>query len=140
MSKPKVLVTRRIPQIAFERVQQACDVRHWASDDAIPRQTLLEWIQGIDGLYCLITERIDAEVLEAAGKSCRVVSTMSVGYDHIDMAACKARNLPVGNTPGVLTETTAELALALLWRPPAACPKPTMLSKAGSGAPGNQNG
>jgi len=114
MSKPKVLVTRRIPQAAFERVQAACEVRHWDSDEAIPRATLLEWIQGMDGLYCLITERIDAEVLDAAGGTLRVVSTMSVGYDHIDVAACKARGIAIGNTPGVLTETTAELALALL--------------------------
>lgn len=114
MSKPKVLVTRRIPQAAFERVQAACEVRHWDSDEAIPRATLLEWIQGMDGLYCLITERIDAEVLDAAGDTLRVVSTMSVGYDHIDIAACKARGIAIGNTPGVLTETTAELALALL--------------------------
>ena len=91
MSKPKVLVTRRIPQAAFARVQAACDVRHWDSDDAMPRATFLEWIKGMDGLYCLITERIDAEVLEAAGGNLRVVSTMSVGYDHIDVAACQAR-------------------------------------------------
>ncbi len=114
MSRPKVLVTRRIPQAALERVQAACAVQYWDSDDAIPRQTLLEWIAGKDGLYCLLTERIDAELLDAAGPSLRVVSTMSVGYDHVDLAACKARNIPVGNTPGVLTETTAELALALL--------------------------
>jgi len=114
MSKPKVLVTRRIPQAGFERVQAFCDVRHWDSDDAIPRQTLLEWVKGVAGIYCLITERIDAELLDAAGSDLRVVSTMSVGYDHIDVAACKARGVAVGNTPGVLTETTAELAFALM--------------------------
>lgn len=114
MSKPKVLVTRRIPQAGFERVQAFCDVRHWDSDDAIPRQTLLEWVKGMAGIYCLITERIDPEVLDAAGNDLRVVSTMSVGYDHIDVAACKARSVAVGHTPGVLTETTAELAFALM--------------------------
>ncbi|MFN8486381.1 MAG: D-glycerate dehydrogenase [Caldilineaceae bacterium] len=114
MSKPKVLVTRRIPQAGIERVQAFCDVHHWDSDDAIPRPTLLEWVKGMAGIYCLITERIDPEVLAAAGSDLRVVSTMSVGYDHIDVAACKARGVAVGHTPGVLTETTAELAFALM--------------------------
>ncbi|CAN5485796.1 D-glycerate dehydrogenase [soil metagenome] len=114
MSRPTVLVTRRIPQAALERLQTTCEVQHWNSDDGIPRQTLLEWIKDKDGLYCLLTERIDAELLDAAGPHLQVVSTMSVGYDHVDIAACTARNIAVGNTPGVLTETTAELALALL--------------------------
>jgi glyoxylate/hydroxypyruvate reductase len=114
MFKPRVLVTRRIPQAGLARVQEICEVRHWNSDDAIPRQTLLEWIQGMEGLYCLLTERVDDELLDAAGKRLRVVSTMSVGYDHIDIAACKRRDIPVGNTPGVLTDTTADLTIALM--------------------------
>lgn len=114
MSKPKVLITRRINQTALAPIQATCDIQQWDSDDAIPRATLLEWIAGMDGLYCLITDRIDAAVLDAAGPGLRVVSTMSVGYDHVDVAACKARNVLVGNTPGVLTDTTADLTLALL--------------------------
>jgi lactate dehydrogenase-like 2-hydroxyacid dehydrogenase len=114
MSKPKVLVTRRIPQAGLMRVQELCEVRHWDSDDAIPRRTLLEWIEGMEGLYCLLTERVDDELLETAGKDLRVVSTMSVGYDHIDVAACERRGIPVGNTPGVLTDTTADLTVALM--------------------------
>lgn len=114
MAKPKVLVTRRIPQAGLARVHEACDVLHWDSDEAIPRATLLEWVVGVEGLYCLLTERIDGELLDAAGKRLRVVSTMSVGYDHVDVAACQARGVLVGNTPGVLTDTTADLTLALL--------------------------
>jgi lactate dehydrogenase-like 2-hydroxyacid dehydrogenase len=114
MAKPTVLVTRRIPQAGLARVQEVCDVRHWDSDDAIPRATLLEWVQGVDGLYCLLTERIDDELLDAAGPHLRVVSTMSVGYDHVDVAACRRRGIPLGNTPGVLTDTTADLTLALM--------------------------
>ena len=115
MSQPKVLITRRIPQAGLARVQASCEVIQWKSDDPIPRATLLAWLAaGVEGLYCLITERIDAELLDAAGGSLKVISTMSVGYDHIDVAACRARNIPIGNTPGVLTETTAELAVALL--------------------------
>ncbi len=89
-------------------------MRLWDSDEPIPRQTLLEWVQGIEGLYCLLTERIDDELLDAAGPSLKVVSTMSVGYDHVDVAACRKRNVAVGNTPGVLTDTTADLAVALM--------------------------
>lgn len=114
MSKPNVVVTRRIPQAAIDYLHEHCAVQHWDSDDPIPRETLLEWVQGIDGLYCLLTEKIDEELLEACGSQLRVVSTMSVGYDHIDVAACTQRNVAVGNTPGVLTETTADLAIALM--------------------------
>lgn len=114
MSKPTVVVTRRIPRPGIERLKEVCAVQHWDSDDPIPRQTLLEWVQGVDGLYCLLTERIDDELLDAAGPSLRVVSTMSVGYDHVDVPACERRGVAVGNTPGVLTDTTADLAVALL--------------------------
>jgi len=114
MSKPKVVVTRRVPRAGLERVREVCDVRLWDSDEPIPRATLLDWVKGIDGLYCLLTERIDDELLDAAGPSLKVVSTISVGYDHIDVAACTRRGVKVGNTPGVLTDTTADLALALM--------------------------
>jgi lactate dehydrogenase-like 2-hydroxyacid dehydrogenase len=109
-----VLVTRHIPQPAIERIRGASDARQWESDDPIPRRTLLEWVKGMDGLFCLLTERIDAELLDAAGPQLKVVSTMSVGYDHVDVAALRERGVLLGNTPGVLTETTADLTLALL--------------------------
>ncbi len=109
-----VLVTRRIPSPLLERIEADCTVRYWDSDDTIPRAELLDQAAGVDGIYCLITDRIDGEVLNAAGPSLRVVSTMSVGVDHIDVAACKARGVAVGHTPDVLTETTADLALALM--------------------------
>jgi lactate dehydrogenase-like 2-hydroxyacid dehydrogenase len=114
MSQPLVLVTRRIPAPAFDRIAAACTVRHWDDDAPIPPAALRELAAGVAGIFCLITDRIDAAVLAAAGPSLRVVSTMSVGYDHIDIAACRAQGVTVGYTPGVLTETTAELALALL--------------------------
>ncbi|MEO8326077.1 MAG: D-glycerate dehydrogenase, partial [Nitrospirota bacterium] len=74
---------------------------------------LLDHLPEAEGLYCLLTDRIDREVLQA-GKRLRVISTMAVGYDHIDVGACTARGIPVGHTPGILTETTADLAFALL--------------------------
>lgn len=111
---PTVFVTRRLPPPAAERVRRAGAVRQWDSDAPIPRAELIAQVRGVDGIYCLLTERIDAELLDAAGPQLKVVSTMSVGYDHIDVAACRARGVAVGNTPGVLTDTTADLALALM--------------------------
>ena len=130
-ARPLALITRRIPEQALERIQAVCETRLWDSDDPIPRATLLEWIQGVDGLYCLLTERVDDELLDAAGPSLKVVSTMSVGYDHIDVAACTARGIPVGNTPGVLTETTADLAVALLLATARRLPEAVEAVKAG---------
>lgn len=114
MSRPTVLVTHHIPSPAFNPIAAVCQVNYWDHDVPMPRAALLEMAAGVDGIYCLITDRIDAEVLDAAGPRLRVVSTMSVGYDHIDVRACAARGVIIGHTPGVLTETTAELALALL--------------------------
>jgi len=112
--QPTVLITRRIPTSLLQRIEAECTVRYWDSDDAIPRQELLVQAAGVTGIYCLIPDRIDAEVVEKAGPALRVVSTMSVGVDHIDVAACRARRVAVGHTPDVLTETTADLTLALM--------------------------
>jgi glyoxylate/hydroxypyruvate reductase len=111
---PKVVVTRRVPEEAVQRLQESCDLQYWDSDDPIPRQTLLEWVQGCDGIYLLLTEKVNDELLDAAGPQLRVVSTMSVGYDHVDVPACTRRNIAIGYTPDVLTKTTAELTVALL--------------------------
>ena len=114
MSKPTVVVTRQLPQAALAPILEHCNARYWDSEEPIARSRLLEWARGADGLYCLLTESIDDELLDAAGPGLRVVATMSVGYDHVDVAALRKRGIPLGNTPGVLTQTTAELALALL--------------------------
>jgi len=114
MSKPTIVLTRNIPKVAQDQLYAKCDVRHWKSDDPIPRETLLEWSIGAEGIYCLLTEKIDSELLNAAGSQLKVVSTMSVGYDHVDVAACQAHGVAIGNTPGVLTDTTADLGVALL--------------------------
>ena len=113
-NKPTVLITRRIPAPLVERIAADCSVRYWDSNDTLGRAELLAQAAGVDGIYCLIPDRIDAEVLDAAGPSLRVVSTMSVGVDHIDVAVCKSRNVVIGHTPDVLTETTADLTLALM--------------------------
>ena len=78
------------------------------------RSELLSDVRGAAALVCLLTDRVDAELLDAAGPSLRVVANMAVGYDNVDVAACAARGITVTNTPGVLDEATADLAFALL--------------------------
>ena len=113
MSKPRVLVTRRIPESALNMVRECADVDMWQDNVPIPRDVFLGKVRDIEGLYCLLTDTVDKEVLAQAPRL-RVVSTMAVGYDHIDVQACTKRKILVGNTPGVLTETTADFAFALL--------------------------
>jgi glyoxylate reductase len=113
MSLPTVVVTRRLPQQALDVLRAQADLVCWEQDCPVDRQWLLDHLPETEGLYCLLTDRIDGEVLQA-GKRLRVISTMAVGYDHIDVGACTARGIPVGHTPGILTETTADLAFALL--------------------------
>uniref|UniRef100_F6RRF5 Glyoxylate reductase/hydroxypyruvate reductase n=1 Tax=Xenopus tropicalis TaxID=8364 RepID=F6RRF5_XENTR len=113
---PKVYITRRIPPDGLKALQQAgsCEIEQWDSDDPVPRSELLKKVSGIHALYCLLTEKIDKEVLDAAGPSLTVVSTMSVGYDHLSLEELKNRGIRVGFTPDVLTEAVAELTIALL--------------------------
>ncbi|XP_076149532.1 glyoxylate reductase/hydroxypyruvate reductase isoform X2 [Alosa pseudoharengus] len=86
----------------------------WDSDDPVPRAELLKKVKGVDALFCVLTEKIDTELLDAAGPNLRVVSTMSVGYDHLSLDELKKRGIRVGYTPDVLTDAVAELTVALL--------------------------
>ncbi|CAG0896077.1 unnamed protein product [Darwinula stevensoni] len=92
---------------------QRLDLEVWDGDQPIPREELLKRVPGKQGILCLITEKIDSQVLDAAGSCLKVVSTFSVGTDHIDLEAVKARGIKVGYTPGVLTDAVAELTLGL---------------------------
>jgi glyoxylate reductase len=109
-----VLVTRRIPEAGLHLVRAACDVDLWEDELPPPRDELLRRVAGIDGLLSLLTDKVDDELLDAAGPQLKVVSNFAVGYDNIDLAACARRGIPVGNTPGVLTAATADIAFALL--------------------------
>jgi glyoxylate reductase len=113
MTLPIVVATRQLPPKAWNKLTAQAQVVCWESDCPVTREWLLDQIPQADGLYCLLTDRIDQDVLRL-GERLRVVSTMSVGYDHIDIPMCSARLLPVGHTPGILTETTADLAFGLL--------------------------
>ena len=95
-------------------LRPACDAEVWPDELPPPRQVLLERVRGLDGLLCLLTDRVDGELMDAAGPGLKVISNHAVGYDNIDVAAATARGIPVGNTPGILTETTADFAFALL--------------------------
>ena len=114
MDKPKVFVTRVIPEEGLRLVQEACDAEVWMEEVPPSRETLLTKVQGIEGLLCLLTDEVDAELMDAAGPGLEVISNFAVGYDNIDVGAATARGIRIGNTPGVLTETTADMAFALL--------------------------
>ena len=112
--RPKVFVARQIPEDGLAPIRDACDARIWEDELPPPRASLLEAVTGCDGVLTLLTDRVDDEFLDAAGSGLKVVSNYAVGYDNIDVGACTSRGVAVGNTPGVLTETTADLAFALL--------------------------
>ncbi|HET6614682.1 MAG TPA: D-glycerate dehydrogenase, partial [Dehalococcoidia bacterium] len=111
--RPRVFITRSLPGDALERLAEETDVDLWRSDVPPGALTLRERTHDADGIVCLLTDRIDARLIETAPKL-RVISNVAVGYDNVDIAAATARGIPVGNTPGVLTETTADLAWALM--------------------------
>ncbi|MGF7184395.1 glyoxylate reductase [Desulfitispora alkaliphila] len=114
MGKKRILVTRNIPEEAKKILNDFGDVAYWTrEDEPIPREELLKMSEGVDGLYTLLTDRVDEEVLSRSN-NLKVVSNMAVGYDNIDVPACTERGVMVTNTPGVLTETTADLTFALM--------------------------
>ena len=112
--RPRVLVTRIIPDEGLEPIRAATDLDLWTDELPPPREELLRRVAGLDGLLSLLTDRVDDELLDAAGPQLKVVSNYAVGFDNIDVPALTRRRIPAGNTPGVLTETTADLAFALL--------------------------
>lgn len=110
-----VLVTRcDVPKESVELLQEMCNIEIWPKPSPIPRDVLLEKIVGKHALYCQLADKIDKELLDAAGTQLKVIGTMSVGYDHIDLPECKNRNILVGHTPDVLTDDVAELTISLL--------------------------
>ncbi|BAU64426.1 Glyoxylate reductase [Stanieria sp. NIES-3757] len=113
MSKSKVFITRQLPKIDLEALHQIAEIETWTERQPPPYSLLLDKVKKIDGLLCLLTDSIDRELIET-GKSLKVISQMAVGYDNIDIATATAKNIPVGNTPGVLTNATADLTWALL--------------------------
>jgi glyoxylate reductase len=112
----RVFVTRRIPDAGLDLLRARKDIRLtlFPLDRAINRAELLKGVKGVDALLCLLTEKIDKGVIDAAGSQLKIVSNYAVGFDNVDLAACAARNVTVTNTPGVLTDAVAEHAFALM--------------------------
>jgi len=114
MSKPRIYITRPLPAAAMRILEGQVEYHMWdRENEAVRRETLLREIVDVDGIICLITEKMDAEVIERAHR-CRVIAQVAVGYDNIDVAAATRRGIYVTNTPGVLTETTADMGWAIL--------------------------
>nr|AAY63988.1 putative glyoxylate reductase/hydroxypyruvate reductase [Lysiphlebus testaceipes] len=115
MSRQKVLVTRGdIPESGLSILKNKYDLICWNKTTPIPRTEFLSMVKDVDGIFCLLTDKIDEEILSTAGSKLKVVSTMSVGLDHLNLNALKTRGIHVGYTPGVLTDATAELTIGLL--------------------------
>jgi len=111
----KVVVTGKIPQAGLDVLKNAgISPQAWSKDTAMSRQELLSQVKGAEILVTLLTEKVDEELLAAAGPQLKAVCNVAVGYNNIDVAACKAKNVIVTNTPGVLTDATADIAMALI--------------------------
>jgi glyoxylate reductase len=113
MSRPAVLLTRRVPSSVVARLEERCTVDIYEGQDAIPAAELKARLAGKQALMCLLTDRVDSAVLDA-GPGLRIVANIAVGFDNIDLAAARARGVIVTNTPDVLTEATADLTWGLI--------------------------
>ena len=113
MSRPKVFIARNIFQEAIDMISAEADVELWPDELPPPYETLLEKVANVDGLLCLLTDKIDANLMDSA-PNLRAISQIAVGFENIDVAEATRRGIPVGYTPGVLTGTTADMAFALL--------------------------
>ena len=109
-----VAVTNRLPEPAVSLLKDAAEVRIDERETAIPREDLLRLVAGADALVCLLGDRVDEELLEAAGPQLRCVANVAVGYDNVDVEAAAKRGVVVTNTPGVLDDATADLTMALI--------------------------
>jgi len=111
---PRTLVTRKLPSSVIAKLEAASDVDLYVGGAAISRDELLQRVKGVDAIVCLLTDTIDATVLDAAGPQLKVVANVAVGYNNIDVAACRARGVQVTNTPDVLTNACADFTWALI--------------------------
>ena len=112
--KPKVYVTRMVPQAGIDLLKKECEVEVNPEDRPLTREELLHEIKGKDGVLCLLTDRIDAEVYDTVPEI-KGFANYAVGYDNIDVEEATRRGIPIANTPDVLTDATAEMAWALLF-------------------------
>jgi glyoxylate reductase len=111
---PRTLVTRKLPSSVIAKLEAVAEVDLYVGAKAISREELLERVKGTDAIVCLLTDTIDAAVLDAAGKQLKIVANVAVGYNNIDVAACRARGIAVTNTPDVLTNACADFTWGLI--------------------------
>jgi glyoxylate reductase len=111
---PRTLVTRKLPSSVIAKLEAASDVDLYTGAKAISRDELLDRVAGTDAIVCLLTDAIDAAVVEAAGPQLKIVANVAVGYNNIDVAACRARGIAVTNTPDVLTNACADFTWGLI--------------------------
>ena len=110
----RTLVTRKLPSAVIEKLAAASAVDLYSGREAISRDELLRRVAGVDAIVCLLTDTIDAAVLDAAGPQLKIVANVAVGYNNIDVAACRARGVAVTNTPDVLTNACADFTWGLI--------------------------
>jgi glyoxylate reductase len=113
MAKPKVLATRPLFPAAQEILNAGCEAEYWTKPERISKEELFRRVKDKEGLVCLLTEKVNLELLNAAPKL-RIAANVAVGFDNIDVAACTKRGVVATNTPGVLDETTADFAWTLM--------------------------
>src|SRR5436853_869019 len=113
MPKPKVFATHGLFDVARQILQKGCEVQYWTKPERPPREEVLQRVKDKEGLICLLTEKVNEDLLGAAPKL-RIVANVAVGFDNIDVAACTKRGVAATNTPGVLDETTADFAWTLM--------------------------
>ena len=114
MNKAKILATRRLPPNVTQRLQRDYDPLLNPSDAQMSSSDIVAATQGFDGVFCCATERFDAALIDQLPDTIKIISTMSVGFEHIDVEAAKRREIVVTNTPDVLTEATADVAFLCL--------------------------
>jgi glyoxylate reductase len=112
--RPRVFASRRFPARVRDELDGSFELDLWDSEWPPSRENLLARVAGCDGVMLMLTDRVDEELLDAAGPQLRVVANYAVGVNNIDVEACRRRGVVVANTPDVLTETTAELTIALM--------------------------
>ena len=112
-TKPAVLITGKLPSSVVRRVEETCDVEVFRGDGPMPHAELVACVAGKQALLSLITDRVDAEVIDA-GRDLRIIANVAVGYNNVDVAAARARGIIVSNTPDVLTDATADMTWALI--------------------------
>ena len=129
-ARPSVFVTRRIPAVGLDRIVAACEAEVWPEQLPPPYELIRKKIANCDGLVSLLTDRVDENLLDAAPRL-KVVSNFAVGFNNVDVPAATARGIAVGNTPGALTDATADLAFALLLAAARRVPESVIDARAG---------